>query len=79
MEQLRIGFNSFSSELTTAAVSVLAAVLAYIAFVNIRAARYAGISYEVPIPHECSLGWEGKQLENPSIKVISSRHTAFEQ
>jgi len=29
------------------------------------------IEFSVPVPEACRAGWEGKQLDDPSIKVCS--------
>ena len=29
------------------------------------------IEFSVPVPEACRAGWEGKQLDEPSIKVCS--------
>lgn len=31
------------------------------------------MEFSVPVPEACRSGWEGKQLDEPSIKVIHAR------
>ena len=31
------------------------------------------IEFSVPVPEACRSGWEGKQLDEPSIKVVYAR------
>ena len=53
----------------TIAVSVAAIVLATVVISNVRASKWAGVPYTVPVPEQCKRDWEGEVLENPSIKV----------
>jgi len=57
----------------TITVAIAAIVLATAVISNVRASKWAGIPYAVPVPEQCKWGWEGKVLENPSIKVLASR------
>ena len=61
----------FSEHYGTIIVSVAAVVLATVVISNVRASKWARVPYTVPIPEQCKRGWEGKVLENPSIKVCS--------
>lgn len=53
-------------------VSLACICLAYVTYRVQRSYRYAGVSYDVPVPEQCGKDWEGEVLENPSIKVSSS-------
>ena len=33
------------------------------------------VSFDVPIPEQCSAEWKGEVLDRPSIKVLASHHS----
>ncbi|KAI5809868.1 Aldehyde/histidinol dehydrogenase [Peziza echinospora] len=56
------------------AVASTAALLAAASIVPcaLKSRRYAGVPYSVQVPAECEPGWQGKILENPSIRSAAS-------
>lgn len=65
--------------LNTLVASLVAVVLSFFVFRYWRASRFAAVSYTVPIPEQCNGDWEGKVLEEPSIKVriLASGYSAI--
>lgn len=50
--------------------AVAVALVTFVGFWALRESKYAAVPYSVSIPEQCQLGWVGKVLEKPSIKVV---------
>ncbi|RPB10085.1 ALDH-like protein [Morchella conica CCBAS932] len=56
------------------AVSVITIITSILVFRYWRSLKYAAVSYEIPIPKQCSEEWTGDILDNPSIRTTTDNN-----
>ena len=61
-----------------AAPLICVAVISWLAIkLFFRGFTEAAITFSVPVPEQCRAGWQGKQLDEPSIKVCQRLATSM--
>jgi hypothetical protein len=55
------------------AISVITVITSILVFRYWQSLKYAAVSYEIPVPKQCSEEWTGDILDNPSIRVSEAR------